>query len=308
MKRLLLCLALLCSFAFGQGTTTLNQPGPFRFARNIAWGSTVSGNAGVAGLQIGWQPTVGSNYSCVTIANNNPTNSSNISVFGFATQDASATLASIYTSPNRWYNTFGIQASGTAVIAANSAAALSLPVNGSAQVAFGINGVAHAGNPDTFDFLEVDSPTPCQQNPYSNITGGVPRTACSQTFQGSAATGTQIVISNSPSGALGGGQTVSFQPRWHVCAYSITGAAGATSAKVAIQVGNTNNTCAAALTPTNGWALTAPVGVPNYSLANAPEIFTLNGGAGVGANGLALCYSDGGTTTGTTITISYDYY
>lgn len=298
-KKFIACLALLCGLALAQTNTPLNQPGPVRVKRNVSW-SNINGTTSSNGDVFTWAPLAGYSYSCVSITNNNPTNAHTFSYLTQVTHDPNAQPASIFstTPPNRWYITTALNALNVVSLAPGSTAFINAPAQGASVVAVQLfNSTVQAGTPDTLDFIEVDSPVPCQQTSLGSL-GALPRNSCNYTFQGNAATGTQIVISVANGNA---GGSFPLNPRWHICAYSITGAAGTASAKLAILPGSNSVTCAGAVTAINSWAITGSVGVPNYSMASSPEIFSLPGPN-------ALCYSDGGSVTGTTIAISYDYW
>lgn len=292
MLKKLLLLLLFSLPALAQITVTpLNQKGPIHIFRGEPWTFTTN-----PGLAFTWTPVAGSQYACVTIGNNNPSNSHTFQLSLTVTQDPNTSATTlIQGTPNRWIGQYSTQPVTLAASGSNnSSAGFSTTLGGAAQSAVYIfGGTSAAGSPDTLDFLEVDSPLPCFNTVFAN-SGIVPR-SCSATANITAATASQTIILAVPASTV---NEFSLQPRWHICAFSISGPAATASANLTIYAGSGPSTCGA---PSGGWAITAPVGIFNTSLSGSPEVFSL-----LGTN--ALCFANGATAVTATLSISYDYW
>lgn len=300
LKRLALCLALLCGLAAAQVTVIpLNQSGPAHFFKGKGWIFTA--NPGVA---FTWSPLAGSNYACVQIVSNNPTSSHTANFQAFMSPDPNANVFNILTSnPSRFSLRYSI-AAATWGVSTQQGSVLESSFNISGGVLGELlvyGGGSATGSPDTFDILEVDSQTPCANTDTLAINGVVPGSRpCNNTWTGTATTGTQTVISAST--AFGNAGALLMFPRWHICSYVFSGATTVTSAPLSINIGSSATACAAALTSGNAWSVTPGATSPvNFTSAGAPEVFTFNGPN-------ALCFSNGGTGATETLSISYDYW
>src|SRR5262249_14247007 len=121
---------------------------------------------------------------------------------------------------------------------------------------------------------------------------------CGSSVVKTVATGATSVIGVAGTSTLGA--PLPHSPRWHIFAFHICGDLSTAVAKFDIGKGNTVSTCT---TVTPLWRLTtANTAAPNFANSGGvSELFNVPGD-------LALCYKDGGSGGGTTLSISYDYY
>lgn len=273
----------------GQTVITLSgQTGAFKVLRGTAWNLAASTNV----LLFTWTPSsLASQYSCVSIANNNPTNAHTFTVNTYTTQDPFAQAGNL----TRWQIAFGGGGSTATVNASGvggSTATFAIPMQGAAQASFAMSLTSGlAGTPDSFDILVSDSAVPCYFSSF--LTGGtVPRPcALSQVFTAATATITLVqIVPSTQASSIG---------RWHVCAFNFSGAAATTAANLAIGVGDTASTCATI--SQTFWAYNAGVGIPNSSLNGSPEVFSATGNR-------ALCFQNVGTGTTAQLSINFDYW
>jgi hypothetical protein len=278
LLRTLISFVLISTPALSQTYTTLNQLGPTRQLRSQSWASSV------AGLGYIWQPTQGLSYSCVTVYDNNTGSThSNVILDAVVSSDPANILSGRQT----------LVYASVASVPSNDGIQFSFSIAGAGAVLVTVSGTTNTSG--TFDFTEVDSFTPCQVS-YSLPPQPTARN-CTKVFTGTAATATQTVIASVPV-FPGVGSAV---PVWHVCSFSMTGPAATASSTLSINTGNSSTTCT---TPSGSayWNETTPVGIFNFSLAGAPELFQLTSSAN------ALCFSNGGIGVTATISINYDYW
>lgn len=286
---LLVCLSAILNAQTVIRSTTI---GPARLlVQNLSWATTVGSPTFFI-----FTPSIGASGACFTITNNNPTNTHVINPTVFQTSDPNAGTPS-FTVGTRWMTTYAT--AQTTTIGVSNSAVLYVAFSGAVQIALILgNTTSAAGTPDSLDITESDTfyGMPCSNETYGTIGFARVNGSCKQVQTIPAATGTINLVAavSPPTGSSAG----AVSPRWHVCAYAISGAASTTSATLDIGFGNTASTCASIIPR---WTVTSPVGIPNYALASTSDIFSMDG-----TN--ALCYRDNGTTTGTRLSISYDYY
>ena len=144
-------------------------------------------------------------------------------------------------------------------------------------------GVTNSSITDVGTAYVVFSNSPCGLRPPTPI-------FCNSSAFGDAATATTILLVSAPSG----GQTI------HVCSYTISGPGGISTTSAALNFTYTTTISNCTGASTTLWHLTSPSGLaPNFELqAGASEIFET-------PQLEELCYSDSGSTTGSSVSVSY---
>jgi hypothetical protein len=297
--RILSTLILLCGLSFSQVQIIYNQQlsPPRQLLTNFAWGSL---NQAV----LVYFPSNFTTGSCFTFTNNNTTSAHALGIQIWTTTDPNTiTVSPVSVSPAKWVQIYTNTLSGT--IPAASSLSLYVPIAGATQVALVFPGVSAAGAPDTVSIAQNDTfqQGQCNNNFYKGVQNGADQQSpCGSNINViPTASGTTSRIQSVPT--ISG--IANLNARWHICSYAITGNVATTSATLTIGFGDTATTCG---TISSTWAVVAAAAFPvNFALsAGNGELFSMNSGTLV--TGAALCYKDGGTTTGTTIAISYDYY
>lgn len=305
-----LSLLLIALPALGQNVIKVNASGAIHLARSINWAQASSTGPGVAFV---WAPLPGTNYACFTVSNLFTVSPrSNISVSVWVSTDPANTIfnsqlgtqlglqgspyvTQVYSSPAVNFGQF--------IAGAPSAKSGYANVGGAAQVVVWISNATSSGLlGDVFDFVEADSPTPCASggNIGSFMSGG--ERVCTQFGVFTAATGTGTAIQQGGSNIYNVNQQQSIYPKYHICAFSISGPTAPTSAIVGLTRGTTATACPTSI-PANtvGYAFTVPVGIPTGTVSGPGpqgewlEIDATN----------ALCLVNSGT--GSTITGSISY-
>jgi hypothetical protein len=273
IKRILVILALLCGSAVAQTPIdiTINQIGPyFDIARGVTW--NVSGIGGYNNNYI-FTPQSPEQGVCIYVYNNDTVNTYSASFIVLETGDQQTSKYTGNTA--RW---FQILSTGPITIGPAGTTQFFFKTSGAARAVIATGG--GTGNAGTMDMVAVQTQQGC--GPRSNspvsctlVKSQVIPTATTVTFIANSTNATSI----------------------HICSYSVTigGATVAAATSAFIQGSGVN--CA-----------TAPITV--WRLANGPvnTVFQLSGGAGeifeVGPS-LNICYTDGGTTAGSTLSVSY---
>jgi hypothetical protein len=287
VKRLLLLLALLGS-AFGQTIVRNTDIGPFRtLATTQTW---TTENAAYM-----YTPRSGLKGACLYVTPNPvDANAHALTLATWVTGDQTAASGAgidfgTTQTNGKWTPVGGINIK----LPANngSPSAYWVPYNGAATIVLVLNGGTGAG---TFDVFVVESDTPCLGGANSTRAGGQVPVYCDGSVSFVVATGaTTKILSND-----GTGYGV------HICAISITIAGATVTAGTNLIVYGTGATCG---TSSNTAARYAN-GTSTFTFAQNGAGGELYGNQANSLAGRSVCYTDGGSTAGSNVNVTFAVY
>lgn len=288
MKRILhlLLILALATFAFGQADVVSSTIGPYlTLVRGANWGSAGIGNSNNAYIYTPWTTSA---VSCVSIANNNPTNAHTYTINFLTTGDTNNTK--YYSTPSkqaRWITigtlTDSVPAGGVKVYSFNTLASASAQVNISATA-------TQAGVPDTLDIYvaQANANINCASSTFNagnlNITV---QNLCPLSAVATAGTAASAVLVAAPATGF-----------IHVCAFTMGGGVWTAQAALNFDTG-TAGTCASL--GTVDWSITQPntaEGPMSLGSGNS-QLFQTN------VASQALCINNTGLGASATVSISY---
>lgn len=303
---------LFVAFAWSQQDIFVtNQAGPnYTIVRGKSWGAS-----GVSGINNGYVipiPT-GTSGVCVTVRNNNPSNTHSFTPAVDMTTDP--TPSGLFAGFPSWVSTYSVVGGNAAIAAPNASYTFYAPTAGAtfAEVII-LASTTAGGSPDTADVTAVAITNhfaacagnsgiplaPFQGNPnisdsygYTGIRRGI---YCDQFKVINVATATNVQVDKPPGAYPGTVQSV------HVCGYVITGAPS-TSASLTFAIGTAGNCTALGATV---WEETSGItGTLRAALfaGGGNQLFDTSA-----VVSQPLCFRDNGTTSGVKLAIAYTIF